>query len=106
MRAAALLVAGLVLPPVAGAADEVADQLEQARQYYERGDVAGAIGELEFTLQALRGRIGQELLATFPEPADGWTVADSDGDGQAAAGAIPFAAAGTMLGRTYRAVEG
>jgi hypothetical protein len=104
MRAAALLAAGLVLPPAAAAvADEVTDQLEQARRYYEQGDVTGAIGELEFTLQALRGRVGQELLATFPAPADGWTVTDSDGDGQAA---IPFAAAGTMLGRTYRAAQG
>ena len=104
MRVATLLAVGLVLPPVAATADEVTDQLDQARRYYEQGDVAGAIGELEFTLQALRGRIGQELLATFPAPADGWTVADSGGDGQAAA--IPFAAAGTVLGRTYRAVEG
>jgi hypothetical protein len=105
MRAAALLASSLMLPavPAAVAADEITDQLDQARRYYDQGDVTGAIGELEFTLQALRGRVGQELLATFPAPADGWTVADADGDGQAA---IPLAAAGTMLGRTYRAAEG
>jgi hypothetical protein len=105
MRAAALLASSLMLPavPAAVVADEITDQLDQARRYYDQGDVTGAIGELEFTLQALRGRVGQELLATFPAPADGWTVADADGDGQAA---IPLAAAGTMLGRTYRAAEG
>ncbi len=97
-----LLVAGLALPISAGA-DEVTDQLDQAQQYYEQGDVAGAIGELEFALQAMRGKIGQELLAIFPEPPAGWAMAES---GDAPQAQIPFAGAGTMLSRTYRAGEG
>ena len=103
MRAAFVLWVGLVLAGAAVArADEISDQLDQARQYYEDGDLTGAIGELEFVLQALRGRIGQELLTTFPAPPEGWTVETADDS----AGAIPFVAAGTMLSRTYRSPDG
>src|SRR3954454_2915000 len=104
MRAARCLLfaAGLAVPAAAHA-DEVSDQLDQARQYYQDGDVTGAISELEFVVQALRGKIGQQLLETFPAPPEGWTV--EKGDDQGAAG-MPFAAAGTMLSRTYRAPDG
>ena len=101
MRAARLLALLLLISPAARA-DEIGDQLDQARRYYEDGDLTGAIGELEFVLQALRGRIGEALLATFPAPPDGWTVEAADDS----AGAIPFVAAGTMLSRTYRAPDG
>jgi hypothetical protein len=103
MRAApCLLLALLLAAPAAGRADEIGGQLDLARQYYQEGDLTGAIGELEFVLQALRGKIGQELLTTFPEPPDGWTVETADDS----AGAIPFVAAGTMLSRTYRSPDG
>ena len=103
MRAApCLLLALLIAAPATGRADEIGDQLDLARQYYQEGDLTGAIGELEFVLQALRGKIGQELLTTFPEPPDGWTVETADDS----AGAIPFVAAGTMLSRTYRSPDG
>ena len=75
MRAApCLLLALLIAAPATGRADEIGDQLDLARQYYQEGDLTGAIGELEFVLQALRGKIGQELLTTFPEPPDGATI--------------------------------
>ena len=102
MRAATRLLLALALGASAAArADEVTDQLDQASRYYQDGDITGAIGELEFVLQALRGRIGQELLATFPAPPDGWTAETAD-----EAGAIPFVAAGTMLSRTYKSPDG
>ena len=100
MRAATRLVLALALGASARA-DEVTDQLDQASRYYQDGDITGAIGELEFVLQALRGRIGQELLATFPAPPEGWTAETADD-----AGAIPFVAAGTMLSRTYKSADG
>ena len=103
MRAASCLLLALALGgPAAARADEVTDQLDQASRYYQDGDITGAIGELEFVLQALRGRIGQELLGTFPTPPDGWTAETADDS----AGAIPFVAAGTMLSRTYKAPDG
>lgn len=104
MRAGLLLAlgAGLLLP-CAGLADEISDQIDQAKRYHEEGDVVGAIAELEFALQALRGRVGQELLATFPEPPAGWTVVEA-GDQQPTS--IPMLGSGTMLSRTYRAEGG
>jgi hypothetical protein len=102
MRAAScLLLAMVLLPPGAAQADEIDDQLAQARQYYLDGDVTGAIGELEFVLQALRGRIGQGLLATFPAPPEGWTAQTNE-----EAGAVPFVQAGSMLARTYTSPDG
>jgi hypothetical protein len=105
--AATALSFGLALPsattPVR--ADEITDQLDQAKQYYGEGDVTGAIAELEFALQAMRGKIGQELLSTFPEPPAGWTVEDG-GDKQQAGGTIPMLGSGTMLSRTYMATAG
>jgi hypothetical protein len=100
--AAALLVAGMTLP-LAVKADEITDQIDQGRQYYEQGDLTGAISELEFALQAMRGRIGEQLLATFPEAPEGWTAEDTSDKSQ---GAAAFTGSGTMLSRTYRSGEG
>jgi hypothetical protein len=101
LAAALALALGLALP---AGADEITDQLDQAKAYYGEGDVTGAIAELEFVLQALRGKIGQELLATFPEPPAGWTVEDKSDEQQS--GQIPMLGSGTMLSRTYRASDG
>lgn len=97
-----LLLASLAVAAPA-AADEITDQLDQARSYYDEGDLPGAIAELEFALQAMRGRIGQELLATFPAAPAGWTAADADDAGQTA---MPFPGGGTTLSRTYRNEQG
>jgi hypothetical protein len=97
-----LLVVLALAAPAAAQADEIGDQLNQARHYYEDGDITAAIDELKFVLQALRGRIGQELLATFLAPPEGWTAETGDDS----AGAIPLVAAGTMLSRTYRSPDG
>lgn len=100
----ALLLIGAALPAATSAmADEITDQLVQAKTYYDQGDVTGAISELEFALQAMRGKVGQELLATFPEPPAGWTVEAKDEQQQ---GQIPMLGAGTMLSRTYRSSDG
>lgn len=94
--AAAALAAGLAVAP-SSRADEVTDQLDQARAYYDEGDATGAIAELEFVLQALRGRVGAGLLATFPPAPAGWTVTD---DGARQAGPIPMLGSGMVLART------
>lgn len=78
-------------------ADEITEQLEQAKSYYEEGDVGGAIGELEFAIQALRGRLNGQLLETFPAAPAGWTASDDDSDASAA---MPMM--GNVVQRTYR----
>lgn len=102
---APLLALALLMPVLStpARADEVTDQIEQARRYYDEGDITGAIAELEFALQAMRGRIGQALLATFPEAPAGWT-AEPASEGEQAA--IPMMGSGTMLSRVYNAEGG
>jgi hypothetical protein len=91
----ALALAGLAIAPAG--ADEITDQLDQARAFYEEGDIGGAIAELEFTIEALRGQIAAQLRETFPEPPPGWSVEAGDGSG----GANPFLG-GNVVSRTYR----
>lgn len=86
--------------PVAAHGDEITDQLDTAKKLYEEGDLAGAVGELEFVLQALRGRFAEAFRATFPPPAEGWTVEEGE-----KSGALPFLG-GTQISRTYRRVNG
>ncbi|MCL6606802.1 MAG: hypothetical protein K6T74_01805 [Geminicoccaceae bacterium] len=90
----------LLAVPAAPRADEITDQLEAAKKLYEEGDLAGAVGELEFVLQALRGRVAEAFRATFPAPAEGWTVEEGE-----KSGAIPFLG-GSTVSRTYRQVNG
>lgn len=98
MRAIGVAVlAGLALATGPLRADEVTDQLDQARTYYEQGDVAGAIGELEFVVQALRGKLAAALKETFPPAPAGWTAQDADGGGDPT-GFL----GGNMIERGYR----
>jgi hypothetical protein len=85
-------------------ADSVTDQLDQAKLYYGQGDIAGAIGELEFAMQELRGRLGAAYLATFPQPPAGWTLVPAEPE--ATSGAMPFLGGGNMLRREYRNTAG
>lgn len=103
MRPAVALAVGLALAAPARA-DSVTDQLDQARAYYGQGDIAGAIAELEFALQEMRGRLGSAYLATFPEPAPGWTLLPGESQEQGAA--VPFPVGGSVLKRAYRNAAG
>lgn len=99
MHAVLVLLAGAACGLLAfvARADEVSDQIEQAKSYYEDGDVGGAIGELEFAIQALRGKLAGALLETFPAAPSGWTAADSDSGTSAA---MPMMG-GNVVERTY-----
>lgn len=90
-----LLVVALLAQPVL--ADEVTDQLEQARKLYEEGDIAGALAELEFATQAMRGKVGEAMLGAFPAAPKGWRVAEGNG-GKAAS--VPFLG-GSTVERSY-----
>ena len=81
MRLAAKL--ALILPllflvsalfPAAGSAekDEIADSIKEALEYYEGGDLAEAVGSLDYAAQLIRQKRA-EVLATFlPDPLSGW----------------------------------
>ncbi len=82
-------------------ADEILDQLDTARQLYQDGDLAGAVRELEFALEALRAKFGEAFVATFPKPPAGWTIEDRPGNPVG----IPLLG-GTTVVRIYRQIEG
>lgn len=98
------LLASLAVLSLAAAslrADEIADQIDAAKKLYEEGDLAGAVSELEFVMQALKAKFGEAFLATFPTPPEGWEVEADSGK----AGAVPFLG-GTNVSKTYRQVNG
>src|SRR4051794_36489282 len=94
-----ILPIGVLLAAGAAKADDVGDQLDQARKLYESRDVAGAVSELEFAIEALKGQLSGQFLATFPQPPAGWAAEDKSPDEQAA---MPFLGGGTVLGKIYR----
>ena len=97
------LAATLVLVPLAARADSFTDQLDQARKDYEQGDLSTAIGDLEFAIQELRGKLSTAYLATFPPAPAGWTVQDEKPEESSA---TPFPGGGSVIKRTYRAATG
>lgn len=98
-RFAPLLGSAALLALISGSAtaDEITDQLQQARQLYEEGDIAGALSELEFAMQAMRGKIGEAMLASFPAAPAGWQIAEGDAG---KAQAVPFLG-GSTVERSY-----
>ena len=98
----------LALPLLAGVlaaapvlADSVTDQIDQGKRLYEQGDVGGAVAELEFAIQELKGKQSAAYLATFPAAPAGWTLEEASGNDAAA---VPFL--GNTASRTYRAQSG
>jgi hypothetical protein len=83
-------------------ADSVTDQLDQAKAYYTQGDFAGALAELEFAQQEIRGKVNASYLETFPAPAAGWTVEEVKPDDTAS---VPLLGPANMIQRTYHAGE-
>lgn len=90
-----------VLLATSAAADEVTEQLDLARQLYDEGDFSGAMTELEFAKQAIQARVGEQYLATLPEPLPGWTAEPA----QQEAG-MSFLGGGITVSRAYREEAG
>jgi hypothetical protein len=96
----ALPLAGL-LAVAQARADSVTDQIDQGKRLYEQGDVGGAVAELEFAIQELKGKQSAAYLATFPPAPAGWTLEEASGNDAAS---VPFL--GNTASRTYRAQSG
>ena len=95
-----IFLASLLALALPARADNVVDQLEAAKKYYLEGDINGAIGELEFVLQEIKGKVGQAYIATFPEAPAGWTAGEVSQEGS-----VP-GLTGTVLTRTYTQSNG
>ncbi|HEX2526347.1 MAG TPA: hypothetical protein VHL31_08590 [Geminicoccus sp.] len=93
--AVCMLVCTASLP---AAADQVTDQLDLGKKYYEEGDLTGAINELQFAIQDIRSQLSARYRAGFPDAPAGWVAADGSEDNSAA---MAMFGGGTSVARTY-----
>jgi hypothetical protein len=82
-------------------ADEVIEQIDAGRAYYAEGDLARALGELEFATNALRTRISTAFMATLPDAPLLWTADQPTQDNGAA-----LLGTGMMVTRRYEEDKG
>lgn len=67
MRSVCVVMAGLGLVLATPAsADEIVEQIDMSKAYYSRGDLALALTELEFAVNALRTRFSNAFMGTLP----------------------------------------
>ncbi|HWX47411.1 MAG TPA: hypothetical protein VNZ61_05100 [Roseomonas sp.] len=96
--------AALALAVACGAgaaqADEISEGLERARELYEKGDVAAALTETNFALNALQQKRSAAFLELFPAPPSGWTLEEA-GDNAGSALAAQMMGGGVMVQRQY-----
>lgn len=100
--ASTVLLVGVAMPAMA---DQVTDQLDQAKTYYQDGDLAGASNELQFALQDIKAQLAEKYKAGFPDAPAGWTIEDSDDSGDSSA-AMAILGGGTSVTRTYKQTDG
>lgn len=102
MRNACLVLAvfGLAAGP-ALAADDVLEPIEAGKAYYTDGDLARALSEFEFALNALRTRFSNQVMATLPPPPPLWSAEKPALESVAA-----LFGAGVMVTRRYQEEKG
>ena len=64
---------GLTIVPPAEA-DDVVEQLDAGKAYYQEGDLSRALTELEFAVNGVRTRFSNEFMATLPSPPALWSA--------------------------------
>ncbi len=95
------LLIGLMIAGASGwaCADDFTDTLENARQAYDEGDVAGAKEELAYATQLLGQMRAQQLEGFLPEALDGWEKKESKGNSSAG---VAMFGGGTTANAEYR----
>lgn len=68
----ALLVLGLVIQAGPARADEIADQLKEGLEAYQKGDYRRAVEVLNFSVGQIQQKMASKLEEAFPEPLKGW----------------------------------
>lgn len=82
---------------LAAESDPVLETIQEAMEYYEEGDYAGAAGTLDYAAQLIRQKRGEGLTDFLPEPLEGWAAEKATSQ---AAGAAMFGG-GTSAEREY-----
>jgi hypothetical protein len=103
MRIVALVCALWLAATLPASADQVTDQIDLGKQYYEEGDLGGAISELQFAIQDIRSQLAGKYRDGFPPAPAGWSFQDSESDNSAA---MAMFGGGTSVARTYTQENG
>jgi hypothetical protein len=102
MRNICLAMAALSLMTVAEAsADDILEQIDAGKTYYEDGDLGRALNEFEFALNALRTRFSNQFMATLPDAPVLWRAEKPVLESGAA-----ILGAGVMVTRRYQEQKG
>ncbi len=102
MRNACLAMTALSLMTVSEAsADDILEQIDAGRAYYEDGDLGRALNEFEFALNALRTRFSNQFMATLPDAPALWHAEKPVLESGAA-----LLGAGVMVTRRYEEQKG
>lgn len=88
---------GCIASTLTAESDPVLDTVQEAMEYYEDGDYAGAAGTLDYAAQLIRQKRSEGLTDFLPEPIEGWTAEEATSQ---AAGAAMFGG-GTSAEREY-----
>jgi hypothetical protein len=68
-----------------GHADDVTEAVEEAMEFYKKGDFTQAAGSLDYAAQLIRQKKGGQLEDVLPEPLPGWTAEDASSQAYGAA---------------------
>lgn len=88
----------LLASPVHAVDDEIVEQIDAGKAYYVEGDLARALTEFEFALNAVRTEFSNLFMATLPEPPAFWNAEKA-----ALESAVGLFGGGVMVTRHYRA---
>ena len=100
MKPLVLLITSLALTMTQASrlsADEITEQINTARDAYERGELQTSIQGLQFVIAAIQERVNSSLLQLLPPPLDGWTAEAPE----VIAGGMATMIVGTQLSRKY-----
>ena len=81
-------------------ADEVTDQIGEARKLYERGKYSEAVKELQFVINEIHGKLSGRFVGSLPPAPPGWTAEEVETQGMAMMGG------GQVITRAYREESG
>jgi hypothetical protein len=68
----------VIVFPAPAPADDVTDQIDGAVKLYKEGKFSQAASELDFAVQQIREKQGEQLKAVFPKPLPGWSAEEPE----------------------------
>lgn len=97
-----VLMLGIALQGAPVRADEIADQLKEGLEAYQKGDYRRAVEVLNFSVGQIQQQMASKLKDAFPQPLAGWKAEDAASQ----YGGVPFLAQGVSASRRYFTEDG